>query len=348
MPHVLVAVPFALGLFATCLAAGAQEPPPELTWKQLVARPDLWPKKCKVTKDQQWNEGKITAGTECPVVELRNESAIVQLSPTSSGEVRPEVTDVLAVAKAAWRAMTPAQRELDLPALARRADLWPAKVTLQRGLDRLGFDGKGALPAGSQVDFGAWDGKWVRVRHPKIEGLGPLRLGDTDFVELARAAAAGPAGKGRRVLRDLDGKLVHASTGAKQKLSPDAAPEYLLLYFSAGWCGPCQKFSPQLVAFHQKHGKHVGKRFQTVWISRDKSEADMRRYGKQHDFPWLAVAWKDLDKVPVTQAYAYAGIPDLILLDANGAVLATSYEGADYPGPDPVLAALEERLAKAR
>ena len=72
----------------------------------------------------------------------------------------------------------------------------------------------------------------------------------------------------------------------------------------------------------------------------------MRRYAKAHDFPWLAVAWNKLDEVPMTQAYGPLGIPDLVLLDGNGAVLATSYDGNDYKGPERVLTDLAERLGR--
>lgn len=339
---------FAVASLAPAMLAQAPDAPPPLTWQQLFARPDLWPGLCHLTKDKKVGERGLAAGSEFPVVELRAASVIVEMAELQHLEVNPGDCDVLAVANAAFAKMTPAQRELDIAALAKRADLWPAKVATTCALDRVGFNADQALGRGAELDFGSFDGTWVRARHKTIDGLRALRLGETDFVERARAALAVPAAspKPNRVLSELDGKLVQATTGARKKLNAKEPPQYLLLYFSAGWCGPCQRFSPELVRFHEQQKQQFGKRFQTVWISRDKKESEMRRYAKAHDFPWLAVAWNKLDEVPMTQAYGPLGIPDLVLLDGNGAVLATSYDGNDYKGPERVLTDLAERLGR--
>lgn len=42
------------------------------------------------------------------------------------------------------------------------------------------------------------------------------------------------------------------------------------LYFSADWCGPCRRFTPELVAFSQKINRRRGSSdtFAIVWVSR--------------------------------------------------------------------------------
>ena len=333
--------------FALPIPAQEADPPPPLTWDQLVARPELWPQQCRIVRGMKIGPFAFEKGQELPVVELEGEMVTVLVDDRQGGRVAHGDTDIVAVAEAAHAARTPAQRALDMTMLTQRADLWPAKIATRRTLEQVGFEADQVIERGAELSFGSFDGKWVRARHAKIDGLRALRLGETDLVERERAAIerADAAPKPHRVLAELDGKLVNAITGARKSINAKQPPEYLLLYASAGWCGPCQRFSPELVRFHQEHKAEFGKRFQTVWISRDRKESEMRQYAKSHDFPWLAVAWKKLGDVPITQAHSPLGIPDLVLLDQTGAVLATSYEGNDYKGPERVLAALTERLA---
>ena len=62
--------------------------------------------------------------------------------------------------------------------------------------------------------------------------------------------------------------------------------------------------------------------------------------------PWPAI---DFQKVPQKEGilkYAGDGIPDLVLVDGTGKVLADSYQGKQYIGPAKVLQALDNILSK--
>ncbi len=56
------------------------------------------------------------------------------------------------------------------------------------------------------------------------------------------------------------------------------------------------------------------------------------------------MAWDKLGQIPLAQAHDPLGIPSLVLLDANSRLLADSYEGNEYKGPEVVLAALAKLL----
>ena len=45
------------------------------------------------------------------------------------------------------------------------------------------------------------------------------------------------------------------------------------------WCGPCRRFTPELVSFHQKINKRRGStdKFSIVWVSRCK---DIQTFGQ--------------------------------------------------------------------
>lgn len=85
-----------------------------------------------------------------------------------------------------------------------------------------------------------------------------------------------------------------------------------------------------------------------MWVSRDRSAAEMQQYAKASNFAWLAVPWESLNGIPITQAHDPLGIPSVVVLDAKGALLADTFVGTEYPGPEKVLAVLEGLLAKPK
>ena len=58
------------------------------------------------------------------------------------------------------------------------------------------------------------------------------------------------------------------------------------VYFSASWCGPCRQFTPQLAQFYEAMNKK-GKKFEIVWVSRDRSADEFVEYYDK--MPWLAI-----------------------------------------------------------
>ena len=119
--------------------------------------------------------------------------------------------------------------------------------------------------------------------------------------------------------------------------------DLLLLYFSAHWCPPCRAFTPKLVDFHAQN--HGGQLFQVLFISNDRTEKDMLAYMRAMKMPWPGVVFHSEAAKKLNKTYSGAGIPRLVLVNRAGAVLADSYKGKNYVGPQVVLKALEDRLA---
>jgi nucleoredoxin len=99
------------------------------------------------------------------------------------------------------------------------------------------------------------------------------------------------------------------------------------LYFSADWCGPCRKFTPELVSFYEKINRKRGKQnqFEIVWISRCR---DVNSYGQYftHMGGWLALPPEEaMGKRGqlLGEAYKVKGIPHLVLLDEDGNIITT-------------------------
>lgn len=320
-----------------------------MTWEQLVARPELWPRQCRVSVEYKYEADTIDLAATYVVVFLDAENVEVVLPSGATGNVPVASTDALAVANAAYAQMSPEQRALDMKTIMARADLWPDKVTLQKTVTTT-FGGEACkYPQGSELSFGFVDATHVKARHPGFAWTPQMPIHNTDLVERIRATLTtkrGPAA--HRVLQEIEGKVVSLRTGKKARVNPKSPPDYVVLYFSAGWCGPCHAFSPSLVSFYEQHKKQVGKRFEIIWISRDHSAAEMDAYAKELKFAWLAIPWEKLEEIPMTKAYGPSGIPDLVVLDAKGAVVASSYRGSVYLGAESALKVLTERLNTSR
>lgn len=147
-------------------------------------------------------------------------------------------------------------------------------------------------------------------------------------------AMAGPPSAMQRL---FTGKLVRYANGKPQNVAATefAGVKYFALYFSAGWCGPCRRFTPQFVQAYREL-KQAHPEFEAVFISADRSSGDMLAYMREDRMPWPAVKYDQREQKMMD--YSGPGIPCLVLVDAKGKVLADSYRGGDYIGPQHVLA----------
>lgn len=92
------------------------------------------------------------------------------------------------------------------------------------------------------------------------------------------------------------------------------------LYFSASWCGPCLRFTPNLVEVYQEiSGNNNELDFEVVFISSDRDEESFNGYfGKM---PWLAVPYSELEtRKSLKDLFKVRGIPHLVILDEAGRV----------------------------
>jgi len=136
------------------------------------------------------------------------------------------------------------------------------------------------------------------------------------------------------------------STIATALVRPDGArltqyqwtepPSIIALYFGANWCGPCHTFTPQL---HEVYTtlRNKGANTEVVYVSLDSTESDMRRYMRQAAMPWPAISPRRLRTLPTIGALAGPAPPNLVLIDHDGNVLASGWEGRHYHGLQPVL-----------
>lgn len=140
------------------------------------------------------------------------------------------------------------------------------------------------------------------------------------------------------------GPVVNAADGSKLDARKLASYKYMLIYFSAHWCPPCRGFTPKLVEY--VNAKHSGDNFNLVFVSNDRSEADMFTYMTQFKMPWVAVPFNRIKASGLQSMYGGPGIPNLVLIDSEGQVISGSYKDGKYVGPQAVLNDFDAILAK--
>lgn len=140
------------------------------------------------------------------------------------------------------------------------------------------------------------------------------------------------------LVRYSNGSVVHADEEAT------AGKKLIALYFSAHWCPPCRKFTPELVDFYNRVAPQHPE-FEIIFVSYDRSAFAMQTYMREANMPWPAIDFGKIPEKDEVKKYAGSGIPCLVLLDSTGKVLSDSYAGTEYLGPHKVLADMNAMFA---
>jgi len=166
-----------------------------------------------------------------------------------------------------------------------------------------------------------------------------------DQLKRTRAAAPAKSGTPDALADHLKGDLVFLKNGSLARFDDDMLPKKKLiaLYFSAQWCAPCRKFTPQLIEFYNRVAREH-EEFEIVFVSFDRSASAMETYIRDTKMPWPAIDFAKLPGKEALKKYAGKSIPCLVLLDDSGKVISDTYAGQKYVGPEKVLTDLNAIL----
>jgi nucleoredoxin len=164
----------------------------------------------------------------------------------------------------------------------------------------------------------------------------------------ARDLAAPRPLEATSVVADLvKGDLVCWKNGSLARFDDEALgkKKLIALYFSAHWCAPCRKFTPQLIEFYNRVAPQHPE-FEIVLVSADRSPFGMETYLRETQMPWPAVDFAKLPGKAALKKYSGADIPCLVVLDASGKVILDTYVDKKYIGPEKVLTDLDAIFAQ--
>lgn len=163
----------------------------------------------------------------------------------------------------------------------------------------------------------------------------------------ARAASALAPPSGETLILDaLKSKLVrcHEGTTSRADGSELEKKKFVALYYSAHWCAPCRKFTPQLVEYY-KRVRERHPEFEIIFVSSDRSRFGWETYIRETKMPWLAVEYDQLTDLAGVQKLGGSSIPSLLVLDSGSRIVASSYDGEKYLGPQNAIVALDQLFA---
>ena len=122
--------------------------------------------------------------------------------------------------------------------------------------------------------------------------------------------------------------------GTMHKLSEYVGKgKWVLVDFWASWCGPCKAEMPNVVAAYKKYHD---KGFDIVGLSFDREKDPWIRAIREWDMPWIHLSDLKYWDTVARQVYGVNAIPDNLLIDPEGTIVARGLRGA----------ALEARLAE--
>ncbi|MFN4943565.1 MAG: thioredoxin-like domain-containing protein [Akkermansiaceae bacterium] len=147
-----------------------------------------------------------------------------------------------------------------------------------------------------------------------------IRKTDLDEESGKRLEASRPAPAPKSVFDEmieknlviLDDNIVKAHKLAQKP------KKYYIFYYTASWCGPCLRFTPELVKFYNKH---KNENFELVLISSDRDEKSMEAYAKKNQMPWPQIEFSQVATFKGQYNHGVRGIPSVIVCDLEGKIV---------------------------
>lgn len=126
------------------------------------------------------------------------------------------------------------------------------------------------------------------------------------------------------------GESVMTKTGTRTTKEIAESSPCVGLYFSAHWCPPCRRFTPELAKWYEGAKK---KGMEIIFLSGDQDQKQFDEYYKE--MPWAAVPFENRAlKAKLSKKFGVKGIPSFIILDPKSGKIHTK-NGRDIVGTDP-------------
>lgn len=290
----------------------------------LAANPLWMPATTSVKVDLSFTSGeKIRAGRDYKVYAVDGDQLRLWFAH-GKGTFNVSVSDsqLLEDAEKRLAGMTDAQRELSPEVIAQRQDVWPLDVTMNRTIT---YDNGSSLRSGAAYTVTKFDGKQLEVFDARRNALFNVAPGDTDFYALCLEHAAVPPPS--RLYRELARHVRDAGTlqPAGEEFLKGGGPEYIAIYYAAGWCPYCAQTSPGVMEWYQENEAREKKSIELVMVSRDKNSRQLQDHIAKLGFRSWVVSYDDVAPMIVLRNTPdSAGLPYLFVVDRQGNVVLQS------------------------
>ena len=134
-----------------------------------------------------------------------------------------------------------------------------------------------------------------------------------------------------KTLDELLGDVVLNGEGDQLSRQETLTGKHVALYFSAHWCPPCKRFTPELAKTYAAI-KTARSDFELVFVSGDRDEKAFKEYFRE--MPWLALPFDEERNEALSSHFEVEGIPTLVVLSPEGKVLTTKGRAAVSGDPD--------------
>ncbi len=117
------------------------------------------------------------------------------------------------------------------------------------------------------------------------------------------------------MLGNIIGKNLYL--GNKKIKTDELKSKYICLYFSASWCSPCKKFTPQLIEYYNRYKRNNN--FEVILIPYKEINAEsFKKYYK--NMPRYSTT-RMKNYIKLKKLYKVTSVPNLIVLNKKGKVI---------------------------
>lgn len=315
----------------------------------IMARPQVWPDTITLTKPISDGKTETKAGTVLPLYNLERGGVIVEMPKTKElTMVNFGTTDLFEKANAQLESLPEWAKSIKLNDLVERTDLLPPTVRL---IEDVTFPDK-VRKAGSDIGpyklFRTGSGFQLMAVDPELVKKGTINarqtyvLEATDYRKQRRALIMSDK-RESRLLAEIKGRLVDAS--GKTVAEPEKPSKFYAIYSGAAWCGWCARFDPELIKFYDE-AKAKKMDVEVIYLSQDKSEAEMMEHMKKDGIKYPAVKFDQRLATPFMIGLVSGSTPHLVVVTTEGKIVHNG-EPAGMNGAQQALLALRRELAKA-
>ena len=119
---------------------------------------------------------------------------------------------------------------------------------------------------------------------------------------------------------------------------PLAGKRFVALYFATRSKSECQVFTQKLKQFYATH-RRDSEKFEIVFVPTDNSAKEMAYHIRENEMPWLAVDFARQELVGgLRQQFGGSEVPNLVVLDENGSVVVSGFDGKTFVGAQKAMA----------